>query len=347
MVARTDVSNSKKPNLSLQSGTMWHYSGLWKCSALWSGLICMLLLSGCTSTTQSEWSCPLPDSENCLDVEHSDKLALQHLKARNQQADAKASDTAVVSILRQPEPASLSEDAENTEIAENAESTENISAPISAQADDATQKITVGGLFSAVIGGVALSVNSIGDGLSSDTSLDEDNASPPSETDTGVLSFLSAGGDDDISAVIARENAILDAETTPSFVSEEQADQQEGEDDLPLSSTPTPPSPQNAEEILGSETLSQALSGSSRNRLDIAPAIAEISNVDDSETDAQDGAAEQILVEQLPQIGASARMVRIPEELGEVWIGPFEANGFYYAGSYVYIQTRPPRWQVR
>ena len=84
-----------------------------------------------------------------------------------------------------------------------------------------------------------------------------------------------------------------------------------------------------------------------KHRLDIAPAISEISNVDDSETDAQDGAAEQIFIEQLPQIGESARMVRIPEELGEVWIGPFEANGFYYAGSYVYIQTRPPRWQVR
>ena len=44
--------------------------------------------------------------------------------------------------------------------------------------------------------------------------------------------------------------------------------------------------------------------------------------------------------------GTAAHQVRIPEELGEVWIGPYEANGFYYVGTFVFIQTRPPRWRV-
>ena len=336
MVSRTDIFYVRNPIFSLLSACIRGNSAIWPVIGM--ALISLLLLSGCTSTTQSEWSCPLPDSENCLDVEHSDKLALRHLQARNLQDDKKLPDTAVVRITRQPETAS------GSVVAGNAVK------QASEQTGTETPKITVGGLFSAVIGGVALSVNSISDGLSSEPSPDEARPATSPVQDTGGLSLFSRGGENDIDAVIARENAILDAETTPSYVSEEQADLQESEGDLPLSSTPTPSSPQNTEEILVSETLSQALSGSSRNRLDIEPVSETEANPDpdnNSVADTGEGAAEQIFIEQLPQTGASARMVRIPEELGEVWIGPYEANGFYYAGSYVFIQTRPPRWQVR
>ena len=331
MVSRTDIFYVRNPIFSLLSACIRGNS------AIGMALISLLLLSGCTSTTQSEWSCPLPDSENCLDVEHSDKLALRHLQARNQQKDENNTDRAVVRITRQPETASGSDDAGNA------------GTQASEQTGTETPKITVGGLFSAVIGGVALSVNSISDGLSPEPSPDEARPSTPPVQDTGSLSLFSGGGENDIDAVIARENAILDAETATTFISGETGDGAAG-DDTPLSSTPLSPAEDGTQDVLTSETLSQVLSGSSRNRLDIEPVSETEANPDsdnNSVADTGEGAAEQMFVEQLPQTGASARMVRIPEELGEVWIGPYEANGFYYAGSYVFIQTRPPRWHVR
>jgi len=42
-----------------------------------------------------------------------------------------------------------------------------------------------------------------------------------------------------------------------------------------------------------------------------------------------------------------ASHVRVPEVLGEVWIGPYEANGRFHAGSFVFIQISPPRWKLK
>ena len=187
-------------------------------------MVISAFLGGCTSTTQSEWSCPLPDTENCLDVEQADGLALIQLEVRNQKQHntqaGSAHGTLEASVTAEQESHPVS--AEETKQGIPAQSSEESAPP---------SDLTVENLFGSIIGGVGAGVVHVGSALLNDIGVSSSNE----PTDIGI------------DAVIARENAILD-----------EISRQEGDASRDVDIVPLPSDNAEQSEYAGASSLSAA-----------------------------------------------------------------------------------------